>query len=166
VSFTWATLVDSHDPGTPGQLAEIQKAAEVLRLTVIEQEATDQASLERVFAAIKREDIDGVVTASNNLHIRFTTLLIRLASEKRVPLASYRKESADQGALFPYAPDVAAVGRRAATVVDAILKGAQPSELPVEQPTKFELVINLKTAKALGLTIPPPLLQRADQVIE
>jgi putative ABC transport system substrate-binding protein len=159
-------LVDRHDPGTPSQLAEIRKAAEVLKLKLTEQEATHQADLERVFGSVKREDIDGVVPASNDLHIKFTTLLIRLASEKRVPLASYRKESADQGALFSYAPDVAAVGRRAATVVDKILKGAKPADLPVEQPTKFELVINLKTAKALGLTIPPSLLQRADEVIQ
>jgi len=81
-------------------------------------------------------------------------------------LATYRKESVQEGALFSCAPDAAAVGRLAATYVDKILKGAKPGELPVEQPTKFELVINLKTAKALGLTIPPSLLQRADQVIE
>jgi putative ABC transport system substrate-binding protein len=159
-------LIDPHDPGTPSQLADIRKAAEVLKLKLTEQEATDQAGLERVFASITREGIDGVLPASNNLHIKFTTLLIRLASEKRVPLASYRKESVDQGALFSYAPDVAAVGRRAAMVADKILKGAKPADLPVEQPTKFELVINLKTAKALGLTIPPSLLQRADQVME
>jgi len=104
--------------------------------------------------------------ASNTLHIRFTALLIRLVSDKRVPLASYRKESVQQGALFSYAPDVAAVGRRAAHYVDKILKGSKPADLPVEQPTKFELVINLKTAKALGLTIPQSLLQRADEVIQ
>ena len=158
-------LIDPHDPGTPSQLAEIRKAAEVLKLKLTEQEATDQAGLERVFGSIKREDIEGVVPASNNLHIKFTTLLIRLTSEKRVPLASYRKESADQGALFSYAPDVAVVGRHAATHVDKILKGAKPADLPVEQPKKFELVINLKTAKQIGLTIPPNVLVRADKVI-
>jgi putative ABC transport system substrate-binding protein len=159
-------LVDPHDPGTSSQLAEIRKAAEVLKLKLTEQEATDQADLERVFRSIKPGDIDGVIPASNNLHIKFTAVLIRLASGKRVPLASYRKESVDQGALFSYAPDVAAVGRRAAMVADKILKGAKPGDLPVEQPTKFEFVINLKTAKALGLTIPPSVLARADQVIK
>jgi putative ABC transport system substrate-binding protein len=158
-------LVDPHDPATPSQLTEIRKAADALKLNSTEREATDQADLERVFGSIKHGDIDGVVVASNTLHIKFTVLLIRLVSDKRVPLASYRKESVQQGALFSYAPDAAAVGRRAANYVDKILKGAKPADLPVEQPTKFELVINLKTAKALGLTIPPSLLQRADEVI-
>ena len=159
-------LVDPHDPATPSQLTEIRKAANALKLNSPEREATDQADLERVFGSIKHGEIDGVVVASNTLHIKFTALLIRLASDKRVPLASYRKESVQQGALFSYAPDIAAVGRRAAVYVDKILKGAKPADLPVEQPTKFELVINLKNAKALGLTIPPSLLLRADQVIE
>ena len=159
-------LVDPHDPVTPSELAEIRRAAAALRLNSTERDATDQADLERVFGSIKHGDIDGVVVASNTLHIKFTALLIRFASEKRVPLASYRKESVQQGALFSYAPDVAAVGRRAATYVDKILKGAKPADLPVEQPTKFELVINLKTAKVLGLTIPASLLQRADEVIQ
>jgi putative ABC transport system substrate-binding protein len=159
-------LVDPHDPATPSQLTEIRKATNALKLNSPEREATDQADLERVFGSIKHGEIDGVVVASNTLHIKFTALLIRLASDKRVPLASYRKESVQQGALFSYAPDIAAVGRRAAVYVDKILKGAKPADLPVEQPTKFELVINLKTAKALGLTIPPSLLLRADQVIE
>jgi len=92
-------------------------------------------------------------------------LLIRLATDKRLPLATYRKESVQEGALFSYAPDVAAVGRLAATYVGKILKGAKPSDLPVEQPTKFELVINLKTAKQIGLSIPPNVLARADRVI-
>jgi putative ABC transport system substrate-binding protein len=157
-------LVDPHDPATPSELSEIRRAAAALKLNSTEREATDQADLERVFGSIKHGDIDGVVVASNTLHIKFTALLIRLVSGKRVPLASYRKESVRQGALFSYAPDVAAVGRRAANYVDKILKGAKPTDLPVEQPTKFELVINLKTAKALGLTIPQSILVRADEV--
>ncbi len=159
-------LVDPGDPATPSQLREIRKAAEILRVTLTEREATDQADVEHVFRSIKHGDIDGVVPASNTLHIKFTALLIRLASDRRVPLATYRKESVEQGALFSYAPDTAAVGRQAATVVDKILKGTSPSVLPVEQPTRYELVINLKTAKALGLTIPRSVLARADQIIE
>jgi len=159
-------LVDRQDPTTRSQLAEIRQAAETLRLKLTEREATDQADLERVFGSIKYGEVDGVVSASINLQIKFSALLIRLASDKGLPLASYRREAVQQGALFSYAPDVAAVGLRAATFVDKILKGTKPADLPVEQPTKFELVVNLKTAKALGLTTPPSVLARADEVIQ
>jgi putative ABC transport system substrate-binding protein len=83
-----------------------------------------------------------------------------------MPLVSHRKEWVQQGALFSYAPDLAAIGRLAAPYVTKILNGTEPGDLPVQEPTKFELVINLKTAKALGLTIPPSLLLRADEVIQ
>jgi ABC-type uncharacterized transport system substrate-binding protein len=159
-------LVDPRDPAAPGQLAEIRAAAGTLKLALTERAATEQADLERIFGSTKHGEVDGVVSASINLQIKFTGRLIRLASDKRLPLATYRRESVQEGALFSYAPDVAAVGHRAATFVDRILKGAKPADLPVEQPTQFELVINLRTAKSLGLTIPPSLLARADQVIE
>jgi putative ABC transport system substrate-binding protein len=159
-------MLDPYDPATPAQLTEIRKAASSMKLELMEREATDRVGLEQVFGSIRPGDIDGVVSASNSLHIKFTAQLISLAAAKRVPLASYRKEAVEEGALFSYAPDVAEVGRRAATYVDRILKGAGPGDLPVEQPTKFELVINLKTAKALGLTIPRSLLLRADEVIQ
>ena len=159
-------LVDPRDPATQSQLGEIREAAETLRLKLTEREATEQGDLERVFGSIKHGDFDGIVSASINLQLKFTAPLIRLSSGKRLPLASYRKESVQQGALFSYAPDVAAVGRRTAAFVDKILKGTQPADLPVEQPSTFELVINLKTAKALGLAIPPSVLARADEVIQ
>jgi putative ABC transport system substrate-binding protein len=160
-------LIDRQDPATPGQLAEIRKAAETLKgLKLMEREATDEAGLERVFGSIKPGEVEGVVPASITLHIKFTDVLIRLVAAGRVPLASYRKEAVQQGALFSYAPDPSAVGPRAATLIDRILKGAKPADLPVEQPTRFELVINLRTATALGLAIPPSALARADHVIE
>ena len=93
-------------------------------------------------------------------------MLIRLALDKRVPLAGYSNDAAERGALFSYAPDAAAVGRQAAVVVDKILRGAKPAGIPVEQPRTFELVIDTRTAKSLGLLIPPSALVRADRVVE
>jgi putative ABC transport system substrate-binding protein len=91
---------------------------------------------------------------------------VAFAQRNRLPSMYGQKEFADAGGLITYGPNTADLFRRAATYVDKVLKAAKPGDLPIEQPTKFELVINLKTAKALGLTIPPSLLQRADQVIE
>jgi putative ABC transport system substrate-binding protein len=92
--------------------------------------------------------------------------LVDLAAKTRLPTVFPWREYVDAGGLMAYGADLADLFRRAATYVDRILKGAKPGDLPIEQPTKYELIINLKTAKALGLTIPPSLLQRADQVIE
>ena len=159
-------LVDPEDPLAPGELGEVRRAAALLKLQLVEREATSQADVERVFAAVGRGTVDGVFTAGQTLRAKFSALLVRLASEKRLPLASHRKEWVEQGALFSYGPDLAGIGREAAPYVDKILKGAKPGDLPVPQPTRFELVINLRTAKALGLTIPRPVVERADKVIQ
>ena len=159
-------LVDPRDPATPTHLAQVREAASILNLTLVEREATDEADLERVFGDLRPGHVDGVISASPNLHIKFTTVLIRLASNKGMALASYRKEAVYEGALFSYAPDIAAVGHRVADYVDKILKGARPADLPIQQPTKFELVINVKVAHTLGIEPPPALLALADEVIE
>lgn len=158
-------LIDRNDPATERELGEIRRAGATLKLQLVEREAGDQRDAERVFGGVKRGDVDGVFVASPNILTKFPSLLVRLAAEKRLPLAIHRKEWVEQGALFSYAPDLAAVGRVAARYVDRILRGARPADLPVEEASQFELVINLKTAKALGLTIPPSVLLRADKVI-
>jgi putative ABC transport system substrate-binding protein len=104
-----------------------------------------------------------VVTA---MFVQQRRRLVELAAKSRLPAVYGSRESVDAGGLMSYGPNFADSFRRAATYVDKILKGAKPGDLPIEQPTKYELVINLKTAKALGLTIPPSLLARADHVIE
>jgi putative tryptophan/tyrosine transport system substrate-binding protein len=92
--------------------------------------------------------------------------IVSLAAKHRLPAIYEHRDFADAGGLLSYGPDILSLNRRAATYAGKILKGAKPADLPIEQPTKFELVINLKTAKSLGLTIPPSLLARADRVIE
>jgi putative ABC transport system substrate-binding protein len=116
-------------------------------------------------AAIKRH-VDGLVVLRDAVVIIHQARLLRLATTARLPAMYGTREFVDAGGLMSYGPNLVEMYRRAAYLVDKILRGTKPSTLPVEQATKFELVVNLKTAKALGLTIPPSLLQRADQVIE
>jgi len=159
-------LIDPDDPVVPRLMKEARPAAAALRLQLVEREARTQPDLEQVFGSLKRGEVEAVFPISQNLQTKFTSVLIHLAAEKRFPLWTHRKEYVEQGALFSYAPDYPAVGRDAAGYIDKILRGAKPSDLPVEQMSRLALVINLKTVKALGLTIPPTLLLRADQVIE
>jgi putative tryptophan/tyrosine transport system substrate-binding protein len=100
------------------------------------------------------------------VHQRYIERIVASMAELRLPAMYQLREAVDRGGLMSYGASMSDLSRRAATFVDKILKGAKPAELPVEQPTKFELVVNLKTAKALGLTIPPSLLARADQIVE
>ena len=159
-------LVDNEDPVTPRYLEEVRKTGAGLKLQLVERPATTHADIERVFASIKRGEIDGVFPGSPNLNLKFSALMVRLASDKRLPFAAHRKEWVEQGGLFSYAHDLASVGPLAARYIDRILKGVKPSDLPVQEPSRFEFVINLKTAKQIGLTIPQSVLYRADKVIK
>ncbi len=140
-------LQDPADPLTPSMLAELRKASAVLNLQLMEQAVTAQADIERVFGALQRGDVDGVYVLSPNLQVKFSALVIRLATEHGLPVPGYRKDWVEQGALFSYAPDNRADGRAAATYIDKILKGAKPSDLPVQRAMRLELVMNLKTAQ-------------------
>jgi putative ABC transport system substrate-binding protein len=110
--------------------------------------------------------VQAVAVNGDGLFFQGRASVAKLALARRLPTCVYSRETREAGALISYGPDQRAIFRRAAVYVDKILTGAKPAELPVEQPTRFEFLVNLKTTKALGLTIPQSLLRRADQVIE
>jgi putative ABC transport system substrate-binding protein len=146
------------------QLREAEIAARALRVELQLFEARKPGDLERSFASIAtRRPLLLMGDPLFNAHFR---RIAELATARRLPIVTSLREYAEAGALLTYGPNVTELARRSAVYVDRLLKGAKPADLPVEEPTKFELVINLKTAKALGLTIPASLLARADQVIE
>jgi putative tryptophan/tyrosine transport system substrate-binding protein len=122
--------------------------------------------LESAFETAAKERVSALITITNTALVPYAKKIADLAMKYRLPSMYERREYVDAGGLVSYSADDADSYRRAATYVDKILKGAKPADLPVEQPTKFELVINLKTAKQIGLTIPPQVLKRADQVIQ
>src|ERR1700730_16153042 len=147
-------------------IREVNVAARSLGVQLQLLEARGPNEFDGAFAAMAKERVGALLVLSDAVLNSHRTRLADLAARSRLPAAYGVRESVEAGGLMSYGPSFLDLFRRAATYVDKILKGARPGDLPVEQPTKFELVINLKTAKALGLTIPPSLLQRADQVIE
>ena len=114
----------------------------------------------------RRQDIQGVITAPDALFFRDRERIAQLAMKQQLPLMFWSRETVISGGLLSYGPSVPDIFRRAATFIDKILKGERVADLPVEQPAKFELILNLKTAKTLGIVLPPALLGRADEVIE
>jgi len=141
-------------------------AAQGIGMTIQTQEVLERADLDRAFAAFGRQGAEAVIVLDEALMFIHAKRVAELALRYRLPTMHAWRESVVAGGLMSYGPTSVDMLRAAATYVEKILKGAKPGELPIEQPTKFELVINLKTAKALGLTIPPSLLLRADSVIE
>jgi putative ABC transport system substrate-binding protein len=156
-----------NDPTTAQlDVGATEAAARQLGVQLLRFDIRDVGDLERAFLAAKRdgaEALDVLASAFFNTNRR---RIVDLAARSRLPAIYESREYAEAGGLLTYGQDLYDLFRRAASYVDRILKGAKPADLPVEQPSKFELVINLKTAKALGLTIPRSLLQRADQLIE
>jgi putative ABC transport system substrate-binding protein len=144
--------------------AEVAARALGVRLQVAE--ARGPADIDRAFSHMAKARAGALIVFNTVMFLSERGRLVALAAKNRLPALYTFREFVDAGGLMSYGHNQADLNRRAATYVDKILKGARPADLPVEQPTKFDLVINLKTAKALGLTIPPALLQRADQVIE
>jgi putative ABC transport system substrate-binding protein len=142
------------------------ETARTLGLTTIPVEARGLDTLEQAFAALVRERAQAFVMQGDSVLFNYRGQIAEMALGNRLPAASTQKEYADAGFLLTYGTDVPDLYRRLAGFVDKIFKGAKPADLPVEQPTRYELVINLKTAKALGVVMPPALLARADEVIE
>jgi putative ABC transport system substrate-binding protein len=148
------------------RLTSMREATQALGLTLVPVEARGPDALEQAFATIVRERAQVLVVLSDGVLFNYRGQIGVMAIRNQLPAISSVREYADAGLLLTYGPDLQDLFRRSAVFVDKIFKGAKPADLPVEQPTKFELVFNLKTAKALGLTVPPTLLARADEVIE
>jgi putative ABC transport system substrate-binding protein len=135
-----------------------------VQLHLVEVRSSDD--FESAFRAANNAGIDSLYVVSSRQTVLNIKRIVEFAAQNRVPLAGGWGAWAKEGGLFSYGPDAVNMARRAANYIDRILKGAKPADLPVEQPTKFELIINLKTARALGLTVPHSLLSRADELID
>ena len=161
-----AVLRDPNIPNGIGQFAVIQSVAPSVGLEVTAISVRDAGEIERAVTAFARSPNGGLIVTSSALAVAHRELIIALAAQHKLPAVYYRRYYVDRGGLASYGYDIIQQYRGAAGYVDRILKGEKPADLPVQAPTKYELVINLKTAKALGLTIPPSVLARADDVIE
>jgi len=162
VAFVW-------NPDNPVQammFSETEVAARSLGVQLQSLMVRGPSGLEGAFSAMAKERSGALIVVVDLLLFAHMRRIADFAVASKLPAIAQRREFAEAGGLMTYGPSYSDLFRRAATYVDKILKGAKPADLPVEQPTKFDLIINLKTAKALGLTIPPTLLARADQVIE
>jgi ABC-type uncharacterized transport system substrate-binding protein len=154
------------DPIAAPQVKELESAAHSLRVKLLVRDIRTADDLPTSFDAGARERVEGVLTTAESIFVAQRERVVELAAQHRFPGMYPYRRMVDAGGLMAYDSYTPKLLARAAAYVDKILKGAKPAELPVEQPTKFDLVINLKTAKALGLKLPPSLLARADQVIE
>ncbi len=161
-----AVLGTSTNPGKPQQLKEMELAAKAFGIKFQYLDVLGPKDIETAFRAVSKGRAEGVLVLGGPVLISHRTQVVDLAVKSRLPAIYNVAEFVEAGGLMTYSTSFTDLYRRAATYVDKILKGAKPADLPVEQPTKFELVINLKTAKQIGLTIPPNVLARADKVIK
>jgi len=161
-----AILGNATNPFSEYSWEDTQPAARQLRVELQLFMVQGPDELAGAFAAMQRTGASAVVILADAMFYTWRRQIIALAAERGLPAMSEAREYVEDGGLISYGPDIPEMTRRSAALVDKVLKGAKPAELPIEQPAKFELVINLKTAKTLGLSVPPSLLARADEVIE
>ena len=161
-----AVIRDPAITGGIGQFAAIQSVAPSIGMEVSPVNVRDASEIERGLAAIARLPDSGLIVTGSALAVVHRELIVTLAARHKLPAIYWDRLLVTAGGLISYGADTIDQYRRAAAYVDRILKGEKPADMPVQAPTKYELVINLKTAKAMGLTIPPALLARADEVIE
>jgi ABC-type uncharacterized transport system substrate-binding protein len=161
-----AVLGTSNRPGNAQSLKEAELAAVALGVKLQHLDVLSPKDIETAFQAAGKEHAGGALVLQSSIHFSQRAQIAELAVRNRLPATYPRREFVEDGGLMSYGVIISDLDRRAATYVDKILKGAKPADLPVEQPTKFELVINLKAAKQIGLTIPPNVLARADKVIK
>jgi putative ABC transport system substrate-binding protein len=161
-----AVLGSSAEPGNAQSLKEVELAAGAFGMQLQYLDVLSSKDIETAFRAAGKERVDAVVVLSSPVTASYRKEIADLAVKTRLPAIYYRSDFVEAGGLMSYGTSFTDLYRRAATYVDKILKGAKPAELPVEQPIKFEFIINLKAAKQIGLTIPPNVLARADKVIK
>jgi ABC-type uncharacterized transport system substrate-binding protein len=161
-----AVFENSTQPGNRQSLNEVELAAGALGVQLQTVNISGPKDIQTAFLAASKRRANGLLVLSSPVLFAQRTEVVELAAKNRLPAIYFALEFAEDGGLMSYGPSITDLFRRAATYVDKILKGAKPAELPVEQPTKFELIINLKAAKKIGLTIPPNVLARADRVIK
>jgi putative ABC transport system substrate-binding protein len=161
-----AVLGSSTTPGNAQSLKETELAAKAMKVQLQYLDVPDAKDIETAFRAAAKGRADSVLMLTGSVFNSHRTQITELAAKSRLPTIYFRSEFVEDGGLMSYATDVIDSDRRAPVYVDKILKGTKPADLPVEQPKKFEFVINLKAAKQIGLTIPPNVLARADKVIK
>ena len=161
-----AVILNPANPTNPPQLKEAQATAPAMGVTLLSLEAKGPDDIDHAFTVIRKERAGALIVFADPMLNTHQTRITELAVKTRLPAVYNERGYMDAGGLMSYGTNIGDLYRRAATYVDKILKGAKPADLPVEQPMKFELVINLKAAKPIGLTIPPNVLARADKVIK
>ena len=161
-----AALGNSNEPGNAQALREVEVAAGAFGVQLQHLDVRDPKDIETAFRAASKGRADAVLVLTSPVFASQRTQIVNLAAKSRVPAIYWRSDFVEAGGLMSYGTSQNDLDRRAAIYVDKILKGAKPADLPVEQPTKFEFIINLKAAKQIGLTIPPNVLARADKVIK